>query len=39
MDAGYDDYLKENFANYRNRLEDLEQSPCSRINSNRLRIS
>jgi DNA helicase-2/ATP-dependent DNA helicase PcrA len=25
MDAGYDDYLKENFANYRNRLEDLEQ--------------
>ncbi len=25
MDAGYDEYLKENFANYRNRLEDLEQ--------------
>jgi DNA helicase-2/ATP-dependent DNA helicase PcrA len=25
MDAGYDDYLKENYANYRNRLEDLEQ--------------
>jgi len=25
MDAGYDDYLKETFANYRNRLEDLEQ--------------
>jgi DNA helicase-2/ATP-dependent DNA helicase PcrA len=25
MDAGYDDYLKENFVNYRNRLEDLEQ--------------
>jgi DNA helicase-2/ATP-dependent DNA helicase PcrA len=25
MDAGYDDYLKENFANYRNRQEDLEQ--------------
>jgi DNA helicase-2/ATP-dependent DNA helicase PcrA len=25
MDAGYDDYLKENFANYSNRLEDLEQ--------------
>ena len=25
MDAGYDDYLKENFANYRNRLEDIEQ--------------
>ena len=25
MDAGYDDYLKENFANYRNRMEDLEQ--------------
>ena len=25
MDAGYDDYLKENFANYRNRLDDLEQ--------------
>ncbi len=25
MDAGYDDYLKENFANYRNRPEDLEQ--------------
>jgi DNA helicase-2/ATP-dependent DNA helicase PcrA len=25
IDAGYDDYLKENFANYRPRLEDLEQ--------------
>ena len=25
LDAGYDVYLKENFANYRNRLEDLEQ--------------
>ncbi len=25
IDAGYDEYLKENFANYRNRLEDLEQ--------------
>jgi len=25
IDAGYDDYLKENFANYKNRLEDLEQ--------------
>jgi DNA helicase-2/ATP-dependent DNA helicase PcrA len=25
IDAGYDDYLKENFANYRSRLEDLEQ--------------
>ena len=25
IEAGYDDYLKENFANYRNRLEDLEQ--------------
>ncbi len=25
MDTGYDDYLKENFANYRNRLEDLKQ--------------
>ncbi len=25
IDAGYDDYLKENFANYRIRLEDLEQ--------------
>jgi superfamily I DNA/RNA helicase len=25
IDAGYDDYLKENFDNYRNRLEDLEQ--------------
>jgi ATP-dependent DNA helicase UvrD/PcrA len=25
IDAGYDDYLKENYANYRNRLEDLEQ--------------
>ena len=25
IDAGYDDYLKENYANYRARLEDLEQ--------------
>ncbi|HTI98689.1 MAG TPA: ATP-dependent helicase [Dongiaceae bacterium] len=25
VDAGYDDYLKENFANYRSRLDDLEQ--------------
>jgi DNA helicase-2/ATP-dependent DNA helicase PcrA len=25
IDAGYDDYLKENFANYNVRLEDLEQ--------------
>ncbi len=25
IDAGYDDYLKENFANYEIRLEDLEQ--------------
>jgi DNA helicase II / ATP-dependent DNA helicase PcrA len=25
IDAGYDDYLRENFANYRTRLEDLEQ--------------
>jgi len=25
LDAGYDDYLKENFVNYRSRLEDLEQ--------------
>jgi DNA helicase-2/ATP-dependent DNA helicase PcrA len=25
IDAGYDDYLKENFANYHVRLEDLEQ--------------
>ena len=25
IEAGYDDYLQENFANYRNRLEDLEQ--------------
>jgi DNA helicase-2/ATP-dependent DNA helicase PcrA len=25
IDAGYDDYLKENFANYSVRLEDLEQ--------------
>jgi DNA helicase-2/ATP-dependent DNA helicase PcrA len=25
IDAGYDDYLKETFANYRARLEDLEQ--------------
>ena len=25
IEAGYDDYLKENFANYRSRLEDLEQ--------------
>jgi DNA helicase-2/ATP-dependent DNA helicase PcrA len=39
MDAGYDDYLKENFANYRNRLEDSSNSPCSRINSDRSRNS
>ncbi len=25
IEAGYEDYFKENFANYRNRLEDLEQ--------------
>ncbi|HSY74285.1 MAG TPA: UvrD-helicase domain-containing protein [Dongiaceae bacterium] len=25
IDAGYDDYLKETFANYRSRLDDLEQ--------------
>jgi DNA helicase-2/ATP-dependent DNA helicase PcrA len=25
VQAGYDEYLKENFANYRSRLEDLEQ--------------
>jgi DNA helicase II / ATP-dependent DNA helicase PcrA len=25
IDAGYDDYLKENFVNYRTRREDLEQ--------------
>jgi len=25
VDAGYEDYLKDNFANYRNRREDLEQ--------------
>ena len=25
IEAGYEDYLQENFANYRNRLEDLEQ--------------
>jgi DNA helicase II / ATP-dependent DNA helicase PcrA len=25
MEAGYEDHLKENFANYRSRLEDLEQ--------------
>lgn len=25
LEAGYDDYLKENFANYRSRIEDLEQ--------------
>jgi DNA helicase-2/ATP-dependent DNA helicase PcrA len=25
IEAGYDDYLKENFANYRSRLEDLKQ--------------
>ena len=25
VEAGYEDYLQENFANYRNRLEDLEQ--------------
>ncbi len=25
LEAGYDDYLKENFANYRTRLDDLKQ--------------
>jgi len=25
VEAGYDEYLQENYANYRNRLEDLEQ--------------
>jgi len=25
IEAGYEDYLKETFANYRNRLEDIEQ--------------
>ncbi|HVY72306.1 MAG TPA: ATP-dependent helicase [Verrucomicrobiae bacterium] len=25
LEAGYEDYLEENFANFRNRLEDLEQ--------------
>jgi DNA helicase-2/ATP-dependent DNA helicase PcrA len=25
IDAGYDDYLKETYANYRSRLDDLEQ--------------
>jgi DNA helicase-2/ATP-dependent DNA helicase PcrA len=25
IDAGYDEYLKETYANYRNRLEDLQQ--------------
>jgi DNA helicase-2/ATP-dependent DNA helicase PcrA len=25
LEAGYDDYLKENFANYRSRLDDLKQ--------------
>ena len=25
IEAGYEDYLKETFANYRNRLDDLEQ--------------
>ena len=25
IEGGYEDYLQENFANYRNRLEDLEQ--------------
>jgi DNA helicase-2/ATP-dependent DNA helicase PcrA len=25
IEAGYEDYLKETYANYRNRLEDLEQ--------------
>ncbi len=25
LEAGYDEYLKENFANYRSRIEDLEQ--------------
>ena len=25
LDAGYEDYLEESYANYRSRLEDLEQ--------------
>ena len=25
VESGYEDYLQENFANYRNRIEDLEQ--------------
>jgi DNA helicase-2/ATP-dependent DNA helicase PcrA len=25
IEAGYDDYLKENYANYRSRLEDIDQ--------------
>ena len=25
LEAGYDDYLKENFANYRSRIDDLKQ--------------
>jgi len=25
LEAGYEDYLKENYSNYRNRLEDLQQ--------------
>ena len=25
IEAGYEDYLQDNFANYRSRLEDLEQ--------------
>src|SRR5581483_3440111 len=25
VEAGYEEYLQENFANYRNRLDDLEQ--------------
>jgi DNA helicase II / ATP-dependent DNA helicase PcrA len=25
LEAGYEDYLKENYTNYRNRLDDLEQ--------------
>lgn len=25
IEAGYDDYLKENYANYRSRLDDLQQ--------------
>ena len=25
VEAGYEEYLQDNFANYRNRLDDLEQ--------------